>query len=273
MKYLKLFGLIICIISLSGSVFADNEYLQKVDSADFYIKIEKWTDAERNLKDALRIEPANILNSMLLANLGYVQHSQGKIDEAIESYSVGLAMTPNSFVLKKQRASAYLEIGKTDEAYSDLTDAIGLECCDTWVRNTHGFIALQKGELEVARDDFQTIYDSDPTTSNGLLGLTMWADYSGNKQLALEYITKLLEKEKNPENYFTRALLYIKVKNYPAADDDVREGLAIDMRYGDLYVLRAYLHKLRYRNEEAEIDKKIAIEYNADAQLIQDLLQ
>ena len=130
---------------------------------------------------------------------------------------------------------------------------------------------MAKGELDVAKADFETILKNDASTTEGLLGMTIWADYSGDYPTAIEYITQLIDKEHRAENYFTRALLYVKTNNLPAADDDVREGLKIDNRYGDLYLIRAYLHKLRYRNEEAEIDKKLAIEYNADAQLIQQL--
>lgn len=264
-------NLLLIILCLSATSASAIDYYERVDSADIYISRQRWEDAERTLKDALRLEPGNILNSMLLSNLGYVQHSQGKLDEAIESYNIGLAMTPNSLILKKHRANAYIDAGMTDEAYKDLADGIKIDPNDIECRNKHGFIALAKGELDVAKADFETILKNDASTTDGLLGMTIWADYSGDYPTAIDYITQLIDNEHRAENYFTRALLYVKTNNLPAADDDVREGLKIDNRYGDLYLLRAYLHKLRYRNEEAEIDKKLAIEYNADAQLIQQL--
>lgn len=264
----RILYIILCCIVFCLSCNAQ-DYYERVDSAEFYISKERWAEAERVLKDALRIEPGNILNSMLLSNLGYVQHSQGKLGDAIESYTVGLAMTPNSLVLKKHRASAYIDAGMIDEAYSDLSDAIRIESKNLWSRSKHGLIALEKGLLDVAKNDFETILDIDATSSEGLLGMALWADYSGEYRLAIDYITQLLEKRKNADDFFTRALLYIKVNDLPAADDDVREGLKLDSQMGDLYLLRAYLHKLRYRNQEAEIDKKLAIDYNADAQLVQ----
>ena len=99
-------NLLLIILCLSATSELAQDYYERVDSADIYISRQRWEDAERTLKDALRLEPGNILNSMLLSNLGYVQHSQGKLDEAIESYNIGLAMTPNSLILKKHRANA-----------------------------------------------------------------------------------------------------------------------------------------------------------------------
>lgn len=262
---------ILLLISLCTlSVYA-KDYYERVDSADIYIARNKWADAERTLKEALRLEPGNILNSMLLSNLGYVQHTQGKLQEAIESYDVALAMTPNSLVLLKNRANALIDAGLIDRAYDDLTAAIDIEPDNQECRSRHGFVALQLGKYDSAKADFETILSLHPSSADALLGMTISLDYLGQYDSAIDYATQLIDLQKNADNYFTRALLYIKVNNLPAADDDVREGLKIDNREGNLYLLRAYLHKLRYRKEEAEIDKKLAIDYNADAQLIQQL--
>ena len=52
-------------------------YLALVDSADNYIKRERWTDAEQTLLSALRLEPGNFTNSLLLSNLGVVRTNLG----------------------------------------------------------------------------------------------------------------------------------------------------------------------------------------------------
>lgn len=244
-------------------------YLQRVDSADIYIKQCRWIDAERMLKEAMRIEPGNINNSLLLSNLGIVQHNQNKLDEAIESFSIGLAMTPNSFILLKNRASAYIDAGMIDEAYGDLTAAYRIDPDDLWVRNYHGLLALQKNELQTAYNDFSFMLEKDSKSVEALTGMAIWAELSGELTLAIDKYTQILEIRRTADDYFARAFLYIRTDNLTAADDDVREGLKIDRYCGDLYLLRAYLNKLRYRNEDAELDKNIAIEYGADVQLVQ----
>ena len=45
--------------------------------------------SEKLFEEALKLEPANMRNSMLFSNLGTVQHRLGKIDKAIESYTLG----------------------------------------------------------------------------------------------------------------------------------------------------------------------------------------
>ena len=49
--------------------------------------------SEKLFEEALKLEPANMRNSMLFSNLGTVQHRLGKIDKAIESYTLGLNLT------------------------------------------------------------------------------------------------------------------------------------------------------------------------------------
>lgn len=269
MKRLKF--VLVAVLFSGLSLFANqsNEYLEKVDSADYYIKQKRWLDAERMLKEAMRLEPGNINNSLLFSNLGIVLHNQGKLEQAIESFSLGLAMTPNSFVLYKNRAAAYIDSEMFDEAYLDLTAAYNIEPSDLWVRNYHGLIAIQNGEFSIAKNDFMFILEQNIKSIEGLRGMAILSELEGNLQLAIDYYTQMLEEEKTAENYFSRAFLYIRTNELVAADDDVREGLKLNQFYGDLYLLRAYLSKLRYRNEDAEIDKKLAIKYDADVQLVQ----
>lgn len=269
MKKLVVVLAILLNFGLSLSAQYSEEYLEKVDSADYYIKQKNWVDAERLLKEAMRIEPGNINNSLLFSNLGIVLHNQNKLDQAIESFTVGLAMTPNSFVLYKNRAAAYIDAGMINEAYEDLTSAYHIEPKDLWVRNYHGLIAIEKGELQAARNDFMYILDTDVKSVEGLRGMAILTEAEGSLSEAIDYYTQILDIEQTAENYFARAFLHIRTDDFLLADEDIREGLKIDQYYGDLYLLRAYLNKIRYRYEDAQIDKNLAIKYDADVQLVQ----
>ena len=88
-------------------------YVERADSADHYIKAERWADAERNLKTALRLEPANPGNALLLSNLGYVQTMLGKFDDALESYDVSLSIAPKSAVVAL-KPGTHLRIRRKD---------------------------------------------------------------------------------------------------------------------------------------------------------------
>ena len=76
--------------------------------------------AEILYKQALEKDPTNRLNSMLFSNLGTVQQRMGKIDEAIESYSLALNLAPQSVMILLNRASLYLQKDLLDKAVSVL---------------------------------------------------------------------------------------------------------------------------------------------------------
>lgn len=68
-----------------------------------------WNFRKKLFEEALKLEPANMRNSMLFSNLGTVQHRLGKIDKAIESYTLGLNLAPYSVTILLNRAALYLE--------------------------------------------------------------------------------------------------------------------------------------------------------------------
>lgn len=267
--YKSILTIILLASGMSANAQQSEAYLERVDSADTYIARQRWTDAERVLKDAMRMEPGNINNSLLLSNLGIVQHRQGKLDEAIENFTIGLAMTPNSFILLKNRAAAFLDSDKEKEAYDDLTKALDIDKTDSWVLNSHGLLSLQFSHRETAERDFKWLLDVDSKSKEALIGLALCANINGDLKTAIDYYSEVIDNHKEAEYYVERALLYIYTGDLNKADEDIREGIRLNQRLGNLYLIRAYLNKLRYRNEDAEIDKKIAIDYDAEPQLLQ----
>ncbi len=72
-------------------------------------KNDSLTKSEILFKQALKMDPANMRNALLFTNLGTVQRRLGKIDDAIDSYTLSLNITPYSVVTLLNRASLYLE--------------------------------------------------------------------------------------------------------------------------------------------------------------------
>ena len=60
-------------------VIAEIGYYELVDSADYYINKEEYAKAEETILRALRLEPSNYNNSLLLSNLGTIQRRQGRL--------------------------------------------------------------------------------------------------------------------------------------------------------------------------------------------------
>ena len=51
-----------------GASASSPRYIALADSADMLIKSEKWDEAEKTILTALRLEPGNFTNAMLLSN-------------------------------------------------------------------------------------------------------------------------------------------------------------------------------------------------------------
>ena len=122
-------------------------YYEWVDIADEHIAKQEWNEAEEALLQALRSEPANAQNSLLLSNLGTVQRYCGKYEEALQTYSMALFMTPRSTTLLRNRAALYAEMDSLDLACADYSHLILLDDSDEDALYNRALIYMQKGDL------------------------------------------------------------------------------------------------------------------------------
>lgn len=253
---------------IAAAVASSPKYIALSDSAENYIKKERWADAERTLVEALRLEPANFLNSMLLSNLGVVRTNMGRNEEALEAFSLGLSIAPRSSTIRSNRARTYLAMGDYDHALSDLDKSLDIDSLQPWAMKMRGFLLLRNNDLKLARRDFNFLMEKFPEEAGAFSGLAQIAESEGNYSEALSFFNRALELEEDPVTRFSRILLKINMQNYSAASEDISEAIKEYPEIADFYLARGFLHKLNYRNEEAEIDKKIAIDKGADPQLV-----
>ena len=85
-------------------------YDELVEKSFDFLEKDDLVSAEQYLKSALKLEPANSRNFLLLTNLGTIQRRLGKKEEALVSYSAGLGIHPRSITLLENRASLYSEM-------------------------------------------------------------------------------------------------------------------------------------------------------------------
>ena len=102
----------------SGCTFAQT-YQQLSERAIECIEKDSLPQAEELLLQALKLEPKNAKNALLFSNLGLVQRRLGEFDKALESYSFALNFAPLAVPILLDRAAIYMEMGKTDRAYTD----------------------------------------------------------------------------------------------------------------------------------------------------------
>lgn len=264
---LRVTTLIILLIFTLEAFSSSPRYLALADSADNYIKAENWTDAEKTLVKALRLEPGNFSNSLLLSNLGVVQSRQGRMEEALESFRLGISIAPNTSVLYNNRARVYMQISRYEDALLDINKSLEIDSVQEWPLQMRGFLLLDSNPLQ-AKEDFLLLSKLFPHNHLSMSGLAAIAEKENNYDDAVRYYDESIAIMDDPDIRFSRILLKINHGKYNEASEDITESLQKYPREGDLYLLRGYLHKLRFRYQEAEIDKKIALDKGSDKQLV-----
>lgn len=244
-------------------------YLALVDSADNYIKRERWADAENTLLSALRLEPGNFANALLLSNLGVVRTRLGKTEEALEAFRLGLSVAPRSSVIRTNRARTHIAIGDYKAAMKDLDETLQIDSLQKWPHYMRGLLRLAANDTEGAENDFKRLSQLDPSDASAMSGLARVAEQKGNLSDALRYYDESIVIDDNPETRFSRILLKINMEKYSDASEDLADAIGKWPQIPDFYLARGYLHRLNFRNDEADLDKKIAIDKGADPKLVE----
>ena len=235
-------------------------YLELADSADFFIARENWDKAEATILKALRLEPANFSNSLLLANLGLVQANKGEYEKALSSLTLGLNLAPSSTVILNNRAHTYLLMDSIGPAINDLDKSLSIDSIQEWPLQTRAFLYLQENRNDDASRLFNKLRITFPDNSSSFSGLAAIAELQGRNDEAIKNYKKALDLNPDDEDAIAAYIfLLIKTEDYPAARSEIREALNKNPENPMYYLLRGYLHRLNFRPDEALADKKTAI--------------
>lgn len=258
----------IIIFIVLGSVTinaSQNRYLELADSADYYIKEELWNKAEEKIMAALRLEPANFNNSLLLSNLGIIQVQKGEYDKAIESYTLGLSIAPSSTILHNNRARAYILTENLPKAISDLDISLQLDSLQEWPLQTRALLYFQDNNINPATRLLETLKNHFPDNPIAYSGLATIYTRSGDVEKAIEFYKIALDKDPDDEETLCSYIfLLIETEKYQDARYQLRKAIEDNPENPMFYLLRGYIHRLNYLRHEAQADKKTAIEKGID---------
>ena len=217
---------IIVAFTLCAAAYAAAQtYTEYADSADHYIKVERWADAERMLVAAMRLEPGNFQNSLLLSNLGVVRTNLKRYDEALRCFESGLGIAPNSTVLLTNRARTYMEMGHNADAEADLTKVLDIDSTLIAPRTLRGFLRLGVRNFEGAEADFKKLLKEKSDTLAAYRGLGFCALETGDSQKAEEMWTQVIASDPTEEAYLMRAIARTVDGRYPETQKSISETL------------------------------------------------
>ncbi len=247
-------------------------YFALIDSAQHHINLKQWAVAERFLLDAIKAEPGNPSNSLLLSNLATMQRRQGKLAEAIKNYSMAIDLTPNAVTLLHNRAALYTVVDSIARAQADYERIMELDPADVESRYNHGMIALNLGDRKTAEKDFNSILSINPNSGMGKQGQGYLNKHAGNYDKAAECFSEVIKVRPTSTLLANRADCYLATKRLNDASLDIANALELDPDDPYIYVLRAKLNKLRFNRSDMERDIKLAVAHGLDEKEVKQLL-
>ncbi len=132
----------------------DSAYMALAGKADSLMQAADWAAAAECYREAMRSEPGNGLNPLLMCNLGMCLNEAGDASGAIIALSDARRMMLSSITAALNRAQVFRSAGMYAEAFADLSDALAIDSTLVEARLIHGMIALRTDSMEIARRDF-----------------------------------------------------------------------------------------------------------------------
>ena len=274
MKKSIFFIVIVAICALDCSISSAQNYDELITRSFDYLDADSLPEAEEALREALRIEPGNPGNGMLLLNLGTIQRRQGKLKEAEESYTIGLAFLPNNLTLLNSRAQLFAEMEKYPEAINDYTEVIYREPENEDAYYERALCKLMNQDTLGARLDLEQIDRFNPNSAKSRLGMAYVYKAQQMWREASELYDALIER--NPRNASLlreRAEVFYFSNRMGAALDDVNKSIDFDPRDPYSYLLRAQIRYAKGDKEFARRDLNQALELGLNKEEVRDLIE
>ena len=274
MKKSLFFILLVAICALDCSISSAQNYDELITRSFDYLDADSLPEAEEALREALRIEPGNPGNGMLLLNLGTIQRRQGKLKEAEESYTIGLAFLPNNLTLLNSRAQLFAEMEKYPEAINDYTEVIYHEPENEDAYYERALCKLMNQDTLGARLDLEQIDRFNPNSAKSRLGMAYVYKAQQMWREASELYDALIER--NPRNASLlreRAEVFYFSNRMGAALDDVNKSIDFDPRDPYSYLLRAQIRYAKGDKEFARRDLNQALELGLNKEEVRDLIE
>lgn len=259
---------------LSTIILSAQSYEDMVSRAMDCIEQEEYVAAELALKAALRKEPANPNNMMLMVNLGTIQRNLGKLEEALISYNVAVEKYPTSSFIRHNRAALYCEMNKFADAMLDYEAILIAEPNDIDALYRRGLLHMSDKNLLAAEMDFEKIREIAPENLYGKMGQAAIMKRRQEWKEAEELYSDLIAKYKaSADLYFQRAECYLRMNKLARTGEDIKKALELGYEDSSIYIMRGQLRLAQKDKIWAKEDFLKAKEMGANAEVIEDFLR
>lgn len=238
------------------------DYLELVGLSDKAIADMKWAEAIDLIDRAIKLDPANPSNVLLLSNKGMLHHYDGNDSLAIETLTIAHHIAPASVTVLQNRAKVFTSAGMIHEALADYGEVIRADTTLVEPLFYHCMLSFQStGTPDGAQADLQLMKKRFPDHPSTTLAEASLLTFSGRYTEAIPLLSKLIEAKPTATDLAARAVCYLATGQLPEASEDIARGLELDPTDGELYLYRALLNKMRFRPDDAKADADKARRY------------
>lgn len=243
----------ILLIITINAITAQTPYENAISKSFDCLDKNDLIGAEQCLKDALKEEPANPRNYLLLGNLGTIQRTLEKLDDALKSYTLGINLNPENITLLNNRALLCVEMGDLQQALADYNKILELKPNLEQQRYERGLLYLQEGNIIEAEEDFSFLIKQNEHSFLGRLGYAKLETQRGNDKNAERIYNYLIEKQPKDYSLFEeRSEIYRKMEKYRLAKQDIDKVFILkESPDASNYLLRCLIKIGLYEKESA----------------------
>lgn len=270
---MRLLPIFIAFLLMATGSYAQS-YEELIEKSYDFLDKNDLVSAEESLRAAMRKEPGNPINYALLTNLGSIQRRQGKLEEALLSYTAALSGRPNNATILENRASLYSELGETEKALNDYNALLIVEPTNEEALYCRGLIFIQKKNYVWAEQDFDKILEINEKSVRARLGHAILEKMRGNYDESEKIFNYLIDQM--PRDwilYEGRADVYFMMGKNARAMADINKVFTESTPSASLYVLRGKVKLAQYEKTSAANDFQKALEMGYDKDVIEELMK
>lgn len=266
-NYLRLlFFLVLFLPAYQNKTFAQQEtsipdslpadYIRLVDRSFEALGEGRFDLAEESLRQAIRSYPDLPSSYALMNNLGAIQERQGKLEQALMTYSAALQKLPDDQLLLTNRAILLTKMERFDEAIFDYNELIRLDPNNEVYHYGRSMLYLSKELYAEAELDLEEILRLNPSSLKTRLAFALVATMKGEYDKAERLYDYVIDKlPKSAEAYEGRARLFLAkgMKGYALRDINKAFELASSPS-ASAFALRGEINMAIGDKESAEED-------------------
>lgn len=250
-------------------------YMEWVERSAMHIDNNNLDSAAISLQRAMRLDPANKNNSVLLLNLGIIQRQLRNYDDAYISFTASLPNNPIPDIVLHNRASLLMELGRFDEAMEDYNLLITDFPDDIEAYYRRGVLFLEENNRVKAEADFKKSEEIDPNNMYTKLSKALLFKLDNKWELAEMVYTDLINSEPNsdPSFYMNRAECYINNGKTLLASADLRSVELSQSGNPYYYFLRGRVRLDQFDKKAAKADFEKAKSMGYDESIVHEWLK